>query len=467
MRRRKLAEIVAAKRNDSELARHERWPRERLLEHQRDRLDAIVRHAAASSRFHAERYRGLVPQSGHVELQALPAIDKQTFVDRFDDVVTDPSLRSAELLAHVEGADADVLYRDRYRVIATSGSSGRKALFVYDREAWAMLMGGFLRFNRWAGAKPAIPRRKLAYVGASGGTHMSRRISASLDVGMHRMLNLSATLPMARIVHELNRFQPDIMPGFPSMVAALAGEQLAGRLRISPRIVSTSSELRTAEMTARIKAAWGVDPFDLYGVTECGMLAAECERHRGMHLFEDLAIVEVVDADGNPVPDGETGDQILVTSLDNTTQPTIRLAVSDRVAIDPDPCPCGLPMRLLRAVEGRADDILHLPAADGRAVAVHPVHFATVAKAREVREFQAVQEGSAVNVRVVLQSGADANAVERRLTAELTSRLRELGVADPVIRLERCDALERDPATMGKLKLVVADRRMDALQHAR
>lgn len=458
MRARKLAEIFTAKRIDSRLAHHERWPRERLLEHQRNRLDAMVRHAAAHSPFYAERYRGLVPERGHVDLRALPALDKQTFVERFDEIVTNRSLRSEELLAHVEGADADVLYRDRYRVIATSGSSGRKALFVYDRPAWTMLMGGFLRFNRWAGAKPTIPRRKLAYVGASGGTHMSRRISASLDVGMHRMLNLSATTPTTRIVEELNRFQPDIMPGFPSILAALAGEQLAGRLRISPSIVSTSSELRTAEMTAVMKAAWGVDPFDLYGVTESGMLAAECECHHGMHLFEDLAIVEVVNGHGNAVPDGETGEQILVTSLDNVTQPTIRLAVSDRVVVDPDPCPCGLPMRLLREVEGRSDDVIQLPAADGRPVAVHPMQFAPVGKVREIREFQIVQKGPVLSVRVVLQDGADITALERRLIGELTDNLGILGVARPTIRVERCEELERDPATMGKLKLVVADR---------
>jgi phenylacetate-coenzyme A ligase PaaK-like adenylate-forming protein len=342
-------------------------------------------------------------------------------------------------------------------VIATSGSSGRKALFVYDRPAWAMLMGGFLRFNRFAGAKPSIPRRKLAYIGASGGTHMSRRISSSLDVGMHRILNLSATMPMARIVDALNRFQPDLMPGFPSMVAALAEEQLAGRLRISPRIVSTSSELRTPEMTATIKAAWGIDPFDLYGVTESGMLACECDRHHGMHLFEDLAVVEVVDADGRPVPDGDVGDQIFVTSLDNRTQPTIRLAVSDRVAIDPDPCPCGLSLPLLRSVEGRADDIIQLPSGNGRLVAVHPMHFAPVAKAREVREFQVVQEGPALNVRVVLHPDADARGLERRLTGELAANLRDLGVAEPMIRVRPCERLERDAATMGKLRLVVAD----------
>jgi len=125
-----------------------------------------------------------------------------------------------------------------------------------------------------------------------------------------------------------------------------------------------------------------------------------------MHLFEDLAVVEVVDADCRPVPDGEVGDQILVTSLDNHTQPTIRLAVSDRVALDPEPCPCGRQLRLLRAVEGRSDDIIHLPSPNGRTIAVHPMQFAPVAKAREVREFQIVQDGPALNVRVVLHSGA-------------------------------------------------------------
>ena len=106
MRRRKLAEIVAAKRKDSELARHETWTPERLAEYQRTRIDAIVRHAVASSGFYRERFGGLVPETGHVDLKTLPALDKETFVERFDEIVTDPALRRDELLAHVESADA-------------------------------------------------------------------------------------------------------------------------------------------------------------------------------------------------------------------------------------------------------------------------------------------------------------------------------------------------------------------------
>jgi phenylacetate-coenzyme A ligase PaaK-like adenylate-forming protein len=138
-------------------------------------------------------------------------------------------------------------------------------------------------------------------------------------------------------------------------------------------------------------------------------------------------------------------------------QPTIRLAVADRVAYDPEPCACGRPTRRLRAVEGRADDVLQLPGRDGRPVPVHPLQFAPVAQAREVREFQIVQRGTAVRVRVALRNGADREALAARLTGELQARLSTLGVADPQVGVEFCDGLERDPARMGKVQLVVAD----------
>lgn len=47
--------------------------------------------------------------------------------------MTDRRLRRDELLIHVETLTGDSLYLGRYRAMTTSGSSGRKGLFVYDR----------------------------------------------------------------------------------------------------------------------------------------------------------------------------------------------------------------------------------------------------------------------------------------------------------------------------------------------
>jgi phenylacetate-CoA ligase len=185
--------------------------------------------------------------------------------------------------------------------------------------------------------------------------------------------------------------------------------------------MATSSELRTAEMTDRIVEAFGVRP-------------------------------------GRPVPDGEPGDRLLLTSLVNRTQPLIRFEVPDVVVLDSAPCACGRVTKRIVSVEGRRDDVVYLRGAEGR-VAVHPMQFAAVSKDPDVREFQVVQTGQRLRVRVVLRDGARADEVSARVERKLTGRLESLGVSgDASVVVEACAGLPRSAASGGgKLKVVVAD----------
>jgi len=119
------------------------------------------------------------------------------------------------------------------------------------------------------------------------------------------------------------------------------------------------------------------------------------------------------------------------------------------VSLDPEACPCGRTLMRLRSLEGRAEDVLRLGG-----VTVHPLQFALVTADPDVREFQVVQEGQALRLRVALRDGSD--GAEERLGQGLCARLAELGVARPEVSVERVDALERSPA--GKLQMVVAAR---------
>ena len=242
------------------------------------------------------------------------------------------------------------------------------------------------------------------------------------------------------------------MNAYPSLAAILADEQLSGRLRISLTSMTTSSEMRTPEMTDRIVEAFGVRPFDLYGTTE-GLWGLECEFHEGIHLFEDAALVENVDEDGLPVPLGEPGARLLITGLYNLVQPILRLEVSDVVALEPEPCLCGRTLVRTRAIEGRRNEVLELPGRDG-AVAVHPLQFALLTRDREVREFQVVQEGESLLILVVARPSASSE-LEGRLRGAVSRRLAELGVREPRISVERRENLARSAG--GKLQLVVAD----------
>jgi phenylacetate-CoA ligase len=92
----------------------------------------------------------------------------------------------------------DRLYLDRYRVLLTSGSSGRPGLFVYDPAGWRSIITQMLRSSNWAGLAPSLPRQRMAFLGGVGPSHVTRQGAATLSIGLHRVLALPVTLPLPR-----------------------------------------------------------------------------------------------------------------------------------------------------------------------------------------------------------------------------------------------------------------------------
>jgi phenylacetate-CoA ligase len=123
--------------------------------------------------------------------------------------------------------------------------------------------------------------------------------------------------------------------------------------------------------------------------------------------------------------------------------------VSDLVALEPEPCPCGRNLLRVRSLDGRAEEVLRV-----RGVSVHPLEFGVVTADPDVREFQVVQRGDALRLRVALREGAE--QAPERLRERVASRLQALGVAEPLVEVERVEVLERGPG--GKLTLIVPDR---------
>jgi phenylacetate-CoA ligase len=440
-RTKRLQDVARGVRETKALVARERWPRERLEALQRQRLDELVTDIRTRSPY----WRRRLP-AGRRPLSELPPMTKAELMDGFDELVMDPRLRLDELLAHLDEVEGDALHLGEYRVMTTSGSSGRKAVFAYDRPGWVGIVAMFLRRSEWVGLRPHLPRTRIALVAGGSPTHMSRRGASTLDVGLHRVLSLAATQSLGELVDRLNDFQPDFLNVYPSIGGLLADEQLAGRLRVNVRAMTTNSEPLTPSMRERLERAFGVRPTNFYGTTE-GLYGHDCE-HGSMHLFDDMCIVENVDDDGRPVPPGDVGSRLLVTNLFNRVQPLIRFEVTDLLATDPDPCPCGRTLMRVQSLDGRAEDVLRL---DG--VAVHPLQFGVVTADPDVRELQVVQEGATLRLRVALRNGSA--GAEERLGRRVRDQLLELGVRRPVVSVERVDALERSPA--GKVQIVVAE----------
>jgi phenylacetate-coenzyme A ligase PaaK-like adenylate-forming protein len=82
----------------------------------------------------------------------------------------------------------------------------------------------------------------------------------------------------------------------------------------------------------------------------------ECRELSGIHLAEDLVIVEVVDEANRPVPPGVQGAKVLVTTMFNRVLPVVRYELSDLVTMVPGHCSCGSPCRRIEDIQGRAEE---------------------------------------------------------------------------------------------------------------
>ena len=130
----------------------------------------------------------------------------------------------------------------------------------------------------------------------------------------------------------------------------------------------------------------------------------ECEHHTGLHVFENQVILEVVDAEGQPVADGAPGAKILVTNLFNHVQPLIRYELTDLVTMAAGSCPSDTtPAASSRS--GRTDDIIILTDHAGQQVPVHPNHFAEAIEATAgVHAYQVTQQEHAIDIAIVAPS---------------------------------------------------------------
>jgi phenylacetate-CoA ligase len=143
------------------------------------------------------------------------------------------------------------------------------------------------------------------------------------------------------------------MHGYPSFIAYFAGLIEASGVRPPrPRILTVGAENLLAAQTRVIRDVLGVEPIQHYGLAEMVANASQCPAGR-LHIDEDFAAVEFL-----PVGDGT--HRILGTSLTNLAMPFIRYDTGDLARLAEEPCRCGLPGRVIEAIDGRSEDLLEL-----------------------------------------------------------------------------------------------------------
>jgi phenylacetate-coenzyme A ligase PaaK-like adenylate-forming protein len=371
---------------------------------------------------------------------------KAETMSSFDDVLTDRRLDRAvadEAITATTTIPRPIA--DELIVLASGGSSGTRGLFAFHVEAFAEYAASIVRpaaAMRAAAGPPDRGAGPTVIVAAASAIHATGAAPPLLAGSLMEFVPVAVTRPVEEIVARLNELQPAVLYGYPSMLAVLAGEQLAGRLHIAPRSVTANSETLHESHRALISETFAVPVANTYGSTE-GLVGASPPGDRTMTFASDCCIAELVDDNDQPVPPGTTSAAVLVTNLFNTVQPLIRYRLEDRLTQQPD---AGHHGHLRANVEGRAATLFHYGD-----VAVHPLVIATaLTRHPDVVDYQTRQTDCGITVDVVTTCPIDTTT----LTADLTSALTDVGLSRPTVQLRLVPALARDART-GKLSQFV------------
>ena len=222
-----------------------------LAARQHEKLNELIAFARANSRFYAEKYRSLPDDINDVCL--LPLVTKVELMEHFDNVVTDTSVRKADVMKYISDlGNIGKPFMGKYMVWTTSGTTGTPGIFLEDKNWDAVITAvNVLRMGgEWYTMDVICGMMKVGGNSASifagnghflGVTMLERQRNSNSSRRKHIRL-IPVTLPIYEIVKQLNDLQPAMFSGYASALGLLAQEQLEGRLNIHPSIVISSAE---------------------------------------------------------------------------------------------------------------------------------------------------------------------------------------------------------------------------------
>ena len=101
-------------------------------------------------------------------------------MSNFDEIVLDKRVTLVGVEEHLYGANSGERYLGKYYVFPTGGTSGLRAIIIYDEQAWCNQVSSLIRFLQHAGLQPD---GRVIAIGANSALHISGRAYASYANG--------------------------------------------------------------------------------------------------------------------------------------------------------------------------------------------------------------------------------------------------------------------------------------------
>lgn len=397
---------------------------------QLERLRALVAHVSERCPYYALAWEGI-----DLSLKTLEDFARWPVISR-------ETIRENRVGMRAAGFEGRLIQK------STGGSSGAPLEFELDHDSNDRRMAAWHRGYGWAGA--GLGTKQLYLWGVPLGQRSRwKQCKDGAYNWMYRREVLNSfefsEQRVAQFLERVNRSKPDAIVAYTGPLYAFARAlEERGMKPVSPKTIVVGAEKLHGFQRELIERVFETKVYETYGSREFMLIGAECDRREGLHLTSEHLLMEILDDQGKPVPEGQEGN-VVITDLFNLGMPFIRYRTDDRAVAGFGVCSCGRGLPLLKKVVGRRLDVVITP--DGRKIAGE--FFPHLIKDfAAVRRFQVVQEAlDRVELRVVAPQWNEESKAQLEKTVRTT-----LG---PTIffRLAVVDEIPLTPA--GKLQVVV------------
>ena len=281
-------------------------------------------------------------------------------IHSLDDMAKLPFTTKEDLRQNYPYGMFAVPMRDVVRIHSSSGTTGKPTVVGYSRKDLDDWSGLVARFMTAAGVLPD----DIVHIAFGYGLFTGA-------FGLHYGAELigSAVIPMSggnteRQIMILKDYEATALVCTPSYALTLADriEKMGHdpRTYLSLKVGLFGGEPWSEGLRREIEERLNIVATDNYGLSEIvgPGVAGECLCKKGMHIFEDHFIPEIIDPEtGKVLPHGEKGELVL-TNIVQEAIPLIRYRTRDITRLHYDKCDCGRTMVRMEKTMGRSDDML-------------------------------------------------------------------------------------------------------------
>lgn len=434
--------------------RHIKWNQKQMHSFQSRQLNQLLHYAWEHSSYYRRSFEkaGITEdQLNRLPLSCFPTVDKQNLLEHFDELVTEPELKQEDLRLFDSKNQMDrSVYKEKYHLVHSSGSTGKPGYFIYDNHAWNTMLLGITRAALWGMSMPQIlklvmNRPRIVYIAATDGRYGgAMAVGDGIDGLGARQLYLDINEPLENWILKLKEFQPNIVIGYPSAIKILAGLIEKGKITLRTKRVISCGEPLGSSLRKYLEKIFHRQIINFYGASESLAMGVETDPSEGMLLFDDLNIIEI-----------ENG-QMYLTCLYNYTQPLIRYHLTDTLKIQKAEENAELPFSHATGLIGRNEDILWFQNKDGKEEFLHPLAIEGFCiEGLKDYQFQKTAE-DALYMYIELLPGADFETVSQKLQKQTGRILRKKELSYVHLMVIPAEELFLDPKT-GKKPLILPE----------